>query len=73
MGRPKTQEEFIRNLRVIYDSFEVKDLTWDEFRNQMLDLNNPKKMMSDLDDIELQKARERLNRMRINKAVKSHG
>ena len=73
MGRPKTQEEFIRNLRVIYDSFEVKDLTWDEFRNQMLDLNDPKKMMSDLDDIELKKAREQMNRMRIEKAVKSHG
>lgn len=58
---------------MIYDSFEVKDLTWDEFRIQMLDLNDPKKMMSDLSDIELQKARERLNRMRINKAVKPHG
>ena len=31
MPRPKTQEEYIRNLKVIYDSFEVKDLTWEQF------------------------------------------
>lgn len=69
MPRPKTQAEYIRNLKRIYDSFEVKDLTWDEFRNQMLDLQDPKKMMDDLGDIELRKARERLNRMRVKKAM----
>ncbi len=68
MPRPKTHEEFIRNLRVIYDSFEVKDLTWDEFRNQMIELHDPNKMFKDLGDIELKKARERMNKMRINKA-----
>lgn len=70
MSRPKTKEEFVKNLRAIYDSFSAKDLTWDEFRNQMLELNDPKKMMSDLDDIGLQKARERLNRMRIDKSIR---
>lgn len=70
MPRPKTKEEYIRNLKAIYDSFEIKDLSWDEFRNQMLDLQDPKKMMDDLGDIELIKARERLNRMRINNAMK---
>lgn len=72
MPRPKTQEEFIRNLKRIYDSyFEVKDLTWDEFRNQMIDLHDPKKMFDDLNDMQLRKARERMNRMRVEKAVKS--
>lgn len=69
MPRPKTQVEYIRNLKRIYDSFEVKDLSWDEFRNQMLALSDPKKMMGDLGDIELRKARERLNRMRIQKVL----
>ena len=71
MPRPKTRAEIVKNLRVIYDSFEVKDLTWDEFRNQMLNLQDPKKMMSDLGDIELQKARERMNRLRIDNRVAS--
>jgi len=68
-SRPKTQAEYIRNLRVIYDSFEVKDLSWDEFRNQMLELNDPKKIMDDLGDVQLKRARERMNRMRITKAM----
>lgn len=68
MPRPKTQAQFIRNLRVIYDSFKVKDLTWDEFRNQMVELHDPNKMFKDLGDIELAKARVRLNKMRIDKA-----
>ena len=71
MSRPKTKEQFVRNLRRIYNSFEKKDLTWDEFRNQMVDLNDPNKMFDDLSDMELKKSRERLNRMRIDKAVKS--
>lgn len=71
MARPKDKQEYIRNLKVIYESFEVKDLTWDEFRNQMLNLNDPKKMFDDLGDIQLKKAREQMNRMRIQGAVKS--
>ncbi len=70
MPRPKTQEEIVRNLRVIYDSFDNKDLTWDEFRNQMLELFDPKKAMTDLGDIQLRKAREKMNRMRIDKGRK---
>ncbi len=69
-NRPKTQEELVRNLKIIYDSFEVKDLTWEEFRNQMLDLHDPNKIMDDLGDIELQRAREKMNRMRVNNAIK---
>ena len=69
MPKPKTREEYIRNLKIIYDNFEVKDLTWDQFRNQMLDLNDPKKMFDDLGDMQLKKARERMNRIRVEKAV----
>lgn len=67
--RPQSKREYVQRLKAIYDSFEVKDLTWPEFRNQMLDLSDSKKMMSDLGDIQLKKARERLNKMRINKAL----
>lgn len=41
MARPKTREEYIKRLKVIYDGFSVKDLTWEEFRNQALELENP--------------------------------
>lgn len=71
MARPKTEEEFVRNLKRIWESFEVKDLTLPEFIRQMKDLMNPNKMFEDLGDIELQKARVRLNKMRIDKACQN--
>lgn len=70
MARPKDKQELIANLKTIYDSFSVKNLTWDEFRRQMLELYDPNKMFNDLSDIELKRAREKMNRMRINKAIK---
>ena len=41
MGRPKTKAEYVQNLRRIYDNFDNKDLTWEEFRNEMLELEDP--------------------------------
>jgi len=38
MGRPKTREDYVRRLRRLYDNFAVKDLTWEQFRNEMLEL-----------------------------------
>ena len=69
MPRPETREQYIQNLKRIYNSFEVKDLTQGEFIRQMLDLNDPKKIMDDLGDMQLQKARERMSKIRINKAL----
>ncbi len=69
MSRPKGKRETIQRLKIIYDSFDQKDLSWDQFRNQMLDLLDPKKAMSDLGDIELKKARERMSKMRVDRAV----
>ena len=54
----------------IWEGFEVKDLTKEEFIRQMLELYDPKKMMDDLGDIELKKGREKLNKMRIENALK---
>jgi len=42
MGRPKTREDYVRRLRRLYDNFAVKDLTWEQFRNEMLELQDPK-------------------------------
>ncbi len=42
MGRPKTKAEYVQRLKKTYDSFPDKDLTWDEFRNQMLELMDTK-------------------------------
>ena len=42
MARPTTKEEYIKRLKIIYDGFDDKNLTWDEFRNQMLELEDPK-------------------------------
>lgn len=69
MARPKNKQEYIKNLKTIYASFEIKDLTQGEFIRQMSDLHNPNKIVSDLGDVELKCAREKLNRMRINKAI----
>ncbi|KKK93181.1 hypothetical protein LCGC14_2695460 [marine sediment metagenome] len=55
----------------IWEGFEVKDLTKEEFIRQMLELYDPKKMMDDLGDIELKKGRERLNKIRIDNARKN--
>ena len=68
-NRPKNKAEQIERLKMIYASFEVKDLTQDEFIRQMLDLSDPKKAFEDLGDIQLKKAREQLNRMRIQNAM----
>jgi len=42
MPRPKTKAEYIRNLKIIYAGFDDKDLSEQEFINQMLELDDPK-------------------------------
>lgn len=71
MARPKTEEEFVQNLKRIYESFEVKDLTLPEFIRQMKDLMDPNKIFDDLGDIELQKARARMTKIRIDRACQN--
>ncbi len=70
--KPKTEEEFVRKLRIAYDGFppEGKNLTWDEFRNQALALVDPQNCMDDLGDLQLIKARQRMNKMRIDRGLK---
>jgi len=68
MPRPKIITE--PAIRALYDGFEKKDMPFYQFRKELLDLLDPKKIMSDLGDIELRKARERMNKMRIERGVK---
>jgi len=69
MARPKQLTD--EAIRAIWNSFgpEGQDMPFAEFRKQLIDLCNPKKMMDDLSDMQLRKARERLNRMRIKKVL----
>ena len=71
MTRPKTEDEFVQNLKRIWESFEVKDLTLPEFIRQMKDLHDPTKMFEDLGEIELAKARARMTKMRIDRACEN--
>lgn len=54
-------------IKTLYDSFEKKDMPFAKFRQELKDVMNPDKMVSDLSDMQLRKARERINRMRINR------
>lgn len=56
-------------IKAIYDSFEKKDMPFAQFRKELKDVQDPDKMASDLSDIELLRARERMNRIRINKRL----
>jgi len=56
----------------IYNKFppEGRDLTREEFRKEMKALVDPIKMQQDLTNIEILKARERTNRIRIDRSLK---
>jgi len=62
MPRPKTEEEFVRNLKRIYESFEVKDLTLPEFIRQMKELHDPNKMFEDLGEEKFIKGKDNVTR-----------
>jgi len=59
-----------KQLRQIYNKFDVKDMSFTDFAKEMQDLSDPIKMQQDLAAIELIKARERTNRARIDRAIK---
>ena len=56
----------------IYNRFPVdkRDMSREEFRKAIRDLSDPKKMERDLENIQLLKARERTNRIRIDRSLK---
>ncbi|GAH69636.1 unnamed protein product [marine sediment metagenome] len=63
----------IEDINKIYNRFssEQRNISRAEFIKEMQDLTCPKKMQKDLSDIELQKARYRSNKIRIDKATKN--
>ncbi len=56
------------DIKAIYDGTN-KDMPFAEFRREIRDVMDPDKMVKDLEDIELCRARERINRMRIDKKL----
>lgn len=56
----------------IYDNFPVekRDMSRAEFRKAIKDLSDPGKMQEDLANIQLLKATERTNRIRIDRNLK---
>jgi len=68
------KEEQIRRFKAIYSKMwpNGTDMTEQEFVKSMVDLCDPKKMMDDLGDVQLRKARQRSNKIRINKAMQKN-
>lgn len=56
----------------IYDSFPIenRNMSRAEFKKAIKDLSDPIKMQQDLANIELLKARERTNKIRIDRSLK---
>lgn len=56
-------------IKKMYDGFSKKGCTFTEFARRIKGMSDPARMKRDLGEIELRRARERSNRMRINKAM----
>ena len=59
----------ITQIKKIWDKFDRKGCTFKEFADRINGLSDPDRMRRDLDDIELRKAREVSNRIRVNRAM----
>ncbi len=68
MSRPKTKVEQIERYKMIFSHLD-DSLSEEEFVKQMVDIMDPKKCMDDLGDMQLQRARERANRIRIDRGM----
>ncbi len=64
----KTEDKQARDLKAIWEQTN-KDMPLHEFIRQGKDLMDPTKMVNDLSDIELQKARARMNKIRIDNSL----
>jgi len=59
----------IREIKSLWDSFEVKDMSWPEFLAEFRDLTDPASMQRDMAQVMSQKQLERSTRSKINAAV----
>ncbi len=60
-----------KQIKEIYDGFgfDGQNMTLADFRREIKDLTDPVKMQADLAEIELMKARERTNKIRIDRSL----
>ena len=63
--------DYIRKLKRVYDGLDVKDMPWEKFRDEMMNMRDPDKIEKDLADITARKARERVSRERILRALEN--
>ena len=69
MKSKKSEEERIRSIRDIYDSFdEPRNMSWPEFLKEYMEATKPA-TMNELMDIELQKSRGRTEKLRIDRGI----
>lgn len=68
--RLKTEDEMVRNFKALYEHTN-KDMPLPEFIREMKGVMDPNKILNDLSDIELQKARARANKLRIDRACQN--
>lgn len=61
-----------QEIRALYNKFEKKDMPFEEFKNRFRAAISPSKMQEDLMNIQMQKAVERTNRIRIDRAIKNN-
>lgn len=68
----KKRIEKIRKIRELYDSFEYKDMSWEDFLSEFTGLTSSAKMQGDLAGIMQQKQTGRSNQVRIDEAISSN-
>jgi hypothetical protein len=66
----KLRQKKLAHVRAIYNKIEVKDMTFEQFAKEYLELMDPQKMQRDLASIKMMKDTEKANRNRINTAIK---
>lgn len=71
MDATKGRPSYLTNeaIRAIYAGFQNKDMTYENFAKELIDLFDPEKAMLDLGNMEMQKARQRSAKARIDRAV----
>lgn len=64
-----------QQIRKAYNEFSesARDIPYNEFRREILSLTDPVKIRQDLDKIQMQKARGRSAKLRIDRGMRNGG
>ncbi len=64
------KQKKLAELRRIYNNFEVKDMTFEQFCKEFTAMTDPTKIQEDLASMSLQVATRRSNKIRIDRALR---